>query len=114
MPPEERIKLLEKRCEMLARENTRFRQVQKDIHNIQKVVPSDRWYVAYLQTEISRLERQYSDMQDTLHTYQKHYSKWGEFYTRYENERCSDDSVCDSPSDTGGDNSGDIEKEGVI
>lgn len=96
MTPEERIPLLEKRIDSLARENRRFKQDQKRVHDIKSIMPPDRWYIAYLQSEIARLERQYEEMKTHLNTYQKHYSKWGHFYTRYENER-----LCDT--DTTGD-----------
>lgn len=79
MTAEERIPLLEKRIEPLSKENHRFRQDQKKVHEIKNLMPHDRWYIAYLQSEMARLELQYEESQKHLNTYQKHYSKWGNF-----------------------------------
>lgn len=99
MTPEERIVILEKRIDSLSRENYRFKQDQKRVHDIKSIIPHDRWYVAYLQSEIARLELQYEEGQKNLNTYQKHYSKWGHFYTRYENERLHDTHTPSNPTD---------------
>lgn len=99
MTPEERIVILEKRIDSLSRENYRFKQDQKRVHDIKSIIPHDRWYVAYLQSEIARLELQYEEGQKNLNTYQKHYSKWGHFYTRYENERLCNTHTPSNPTD---------------
>ena len=72
MTAEERIPLLEKRIETLSKENHRFRQDQKKVHDIKNIIPHDRWYIAYLQSEMARLELQYEESQKHLNTYQKH------------------------------------------
>jgi hypothetical protein len=92
MTPEERIKLLEERVEALARENHRFRKAQTDQHKFKKMMPSDTWYTAYLQDAIRQLEEQNAEQQKVIENYQKHYNKYGTFYTRYETERLGDSS----------------------
>lgn len=90
MTPEERIKTLEERVESLSRENHRFRKSQIEKHNFRKEYPTETWYTAYLQNEIRVLEELNQSQQRIIENYQKHYAKYGDFYTRYETERLGD------------------------
>lgn len=50
-----------------------------------RTAPKDKWYLLYLMKENSALERECENRQGIIEQYQKHYAKWGHFYSEYEN-----------------------------
>jgi arginine deiminase len=84
MDDDERIKKLEARVDSLWKENFRLKKAQKDQHKHIKILPRDVWYVRYLMDSLKELEQVNAEQEKVIHTYQKHYAKWGHFYTDWE------------------------------
>ena len=58
----------------------RQQAVNKRLRSAFKANPQDRWYLVYLQDEVRRLEQLNDDQTDIIEQYQRHYSRYGEFY----------------------------------
>ena len=65
--PEVRIQRLEKVNTRLEIENRDLKDKNRNLIRSFNVNPVDRWYLAYLQLELMRLEAQYAQLQDNYH-----------------------------------------------
>ena len=84
LTPEEelvRCRILIKKLELqLSNATVRFNELRQSF----KVGPKDRWYLSYLMKTNAQLGRLFDEQQDVISQYQEHYSKYGQFYKRFE------------------------------
>lgn len=77
---------IERQLKRLTEDNDKLRERNLKMQQMGRQYAKDRWYLAYLQSEMFNLERQYSNQQDIIEQYQKHFSKFGDFYSKYKAE----------------------------
>lgn len=75
---------IERQLKKLTEDNDRLRERNLKMTQMGRQYAKDRWYLAYLQSEMFTLERQYERQQDIIEQYQRHFSKYGHFYADLE------------------------------
>jgi predicted RNase H-like nuclease (RuvC/YqgF family) len=68
--------------ESIKREKRNYNRFVR-LRRLHKTMPEDRFYIAYLQSEIGNLEDLYADQQVVIEQYRRHFSKFGDFYSQW-------------------------------